>query len=130
MFVTADQLLCHAVGDYVLQSDWMATNKTKQLLPALVHCWLYTCVFVLLGATFTAFLCIFLAHFFIDYYRLARYVIWLKNQIAPTAVTKPWRECSLTGFPSDRPEWLTVWLLIIVDNTMHVVCNALALKYL
>ena len=26
---TADQLVAHAVGDYILQSHWMATEKTK-----------------------------------------------------------------------------------------------------
>ena len=35
--VTADQLLCHAVGDYVLQSDWMANTKTKRSVACLVH---------------------------------------------------------------------------------------------
>lgn len=28
-FFTADQLVAHAVGDYIIQSDWMAENKRK-----------------------------------------------------------------------------------------------------
>ena len=35
--ITADQLLAHAVGDYVLQSDWMATEKATKSLAALAH---------------------------------------------------------------------------------------------
>ena len=35
--ITAAQLVAHAVGDYVLQSDWAATEKTKRSLAALVH---------------------------------------------------------------------------------------------
>jgi hypothetical protein len=33
--ITADQLLAHLVGDYVLQSHWMATQKVKKSIPVL-----------------------------------------------------------------------------------------------
>lgn len=29
---TADQFVAHLVGDYILQSHWMATEKTKRFL--------------------------------------------------------------------------------------------------
>lgn len=35
--VAADQPLAHALGDYVLHSDWMATQKTRQSFVAVVH---------------------------------------------------------------------------------------------
>lgn len=41
MLVTADQLVAHAVGDYILQSDWMANEKTKQHTAALDKSWSY-----------------------------------------------------------------------------------------
>ena len=47
--VTADQLVAHVVGDYVLQSDWMATRKTLHWTPALVHAVLYSVPTVELG---------------------------------------------------------------------------------
>lgn len=40
------QLLAHLFGDYILQSDWMANNKTKWSWPALVHALLYSLCFV------------------------------------------------------------------------------------
>ena len=43
---TVDQLIAHAVGDYVLQSEWMAMEKTKRSLPALVHCLFYLLPFL------------------------------------------------------------------------------------
>lgn len=30
----------------------------------------------------------------------------------------------------NRPIWIRVWLTIIADNTLHLLCNALALAYL
>lgn len=36
------QLLLHLWGDYILQSDWMATNKTRNHWAAAVHAGCYT----------------------------------------------------------------------------------------
>ncbi len=30
----------------------------------------------------------------------------------------------------ERPDWLTVWLLIAGDNLIHIIVNGLALRYL
>ncbi len=32
-----------------------------------------------------------------------------------------------TGYPSATPAWLAVWLLIIADNTLHLLINHYAL---
>lgn len=77
---------CHELGDYVFQSDWMANEKTKKHLPALAHAVVYTLMFVPLvffGASWTALAVIGSTHFLIDRYRLARYVCWAKNILAP-----------------------------------------------
>lgn len=125
--ITSDQLLIHAIGDYILQSDWMATEKTKRFAPAAVHALVYSLGFLIFRPSLAAWLVICVSHFFIDRYRLARYVVWLKNWLGPN---RPWAECFATGYPSDRPAWLAVWLLIIADNIMHVAINGLALRYL
>ena len=38
----------------------------------------------------------------------------------------PWSECVGTGYHSSRPAWLSVWLMIIADNTLHLTFNGLA----
>ena len=43
---TVDQLIAHAVGDYVLQSEWMAREKTKRSLAALAHVAFYLLPFL------------------------------------------------------------------------------------
>lgn len=82
-----EQLILHLIGDYILQSDWMAENKTKRWWPALVHASIYSAPFLLLvffaGASYKAIALILVTHFCIDRYRLARYVVWAKNFIAP-----------------------------------------------
>jgi len=157
MLISADQLFCHAVGDYVLQSHWMANSKTKKSVAALAHVVSYTVPFLFLTQSWKALLVIAGTHFVIDRWRLARYVCWVKNFLQPkfswtrktctceptencgpdcgksitTEVRNyPWSECSGTGYPKELDAWMAVWLMIIADNLMHVLCNALAIRYL
>lgn len=160
---TADQLVCHFVGDYLLQSHWMATEKTKQSAAAAAHALAYTLPFLLLTRSVAALAVICGTHFVIDRWRLARYVVWLKNFSRPWILVRvdsreaairvvklsethsviwalgpyalasanpPWSECTGTGYPPDVPSWLSVWLLIIADNVLHVICNAAAIRWL
>ncbi len=126
--ITADQLLLHAVGDYILQSDWMATEKTKKSLAALAHVVTYVLPFLLLTTSPLALAFIAGTHFVIDRWRLARYLCWAKN--LPWPGRQPWSECAGTGYPNDRPAWLSTWLMIIADNILHVVLNGIALRWL
>jgi len=125
--ITADQLLCHAVGDYVLQSDWMANTKTKRSVACLAHVLTYALPFLFFRPSLLALAVIVGSHFAIDRWRLARFVCWAKNWLGPN---KPWSECSGTGYPADRPPFMAVWLLIIADNIMHVAINGAALRWL
>jgi hypothetical protein len=128
--ITADQLLAHAVGDYILQSHWMATEKTKQSLAALCHALTYVLPFFFLRPSGWAFVVIVGTHFVIDRWRLARFVVFAKNRLAPMDGWATWEYSKGTGYPQDAPAWLSVWLLIIADNILHVSINGLALKYL
>lgn len=126
------QLILHLIGDYLTQSDWMAQNKTKESIPALSHALVYSSPFLLLtkGAPkpAVAFFVILITHFLIDRFRLARYVVFAKNFIGWPWPN--WEDCKATGYPSDRPIWLAIWLLIIADNTMHLAINYIALRWL
>lgn len=126
-FITGDQILAHLVGDYILQSHWMATEKTKQSVAAGIHALTYTLPFLLITQNPWAISFIAGTHFLIDRFRLARYVVWIKNQAASERVGLAWADCQPTGYPKDVPPWLSVWLLIIADNVLHLVCNGIAL---
>lgn len=119
--------IAHGIGDYVLQSDWMALEKTKRWLPALAHALSYGLPFVIITQTWWALALIVGTHYLIDRYRLARYVVWAKNMAGPARYRHPWAECTATGYHADRPAWMTVWLLIVADNVLHVTINSAVL---
>lgn len=138
--------LCHFVGDYFTQSDWMALNKNKKTIPCLVHVILYTLCFVPF-LSFNALLFVAITHFIIDRFGIVKYLIWLKNHINPTMTYHPWSQCSITGYqdqeiidsskpegqnktPPQRPFWLTLMLYIVSDNTLHLICNEFARTHL
>lgn len=127
--MVVDQLIAHAVGDYVIQSDWMATEKTRRSSAAAIHAVTYLVPFLFLTRSPAALAVMGTTHFVIDRWRLARYVVWISNFAAPPGTNPPWPECTATGFPPDRPPFLTVWILIIVDNLMHIGINAAALTW-
>ena len=125
------ELLLHVLGDYVTQSDWMAQEKRRAWTPAAVHAVVYTVPFVLLTQSIPALLTMCLTHAVIDHYRLARYVVWVKNFLGPRKFwPRPWGQCTHTGYNPDVPPYMSVWLMIIVDNLMHVTINAGALRWL
>lgn len=135
-FFTADQLVAHAVGDYILQSDWMADNKTKSHVAAAIHAITYTLPFLFITWSPAALAVICGTHFVIDRWRLARFIVWFKNVPVvwlPGTDGKyyawAWKPITATGYGESKPPFLAIWLLIIADNILHVVCNAVALHY-
>ena len=78
----AQMLLGHILGDYFLQNDWMARNKSKKnrlgWIAVTIHTILYTfavCSFMLnFNLWWVA--AVFLSHIFIDHYSFAK---WFMN---------------------------------------------------
>jgi hypothetical protein len=100
----------HLVGDYLLQTDWMAQNKKAPGHPGadacLIHCVIWTfsvCLFA--GWGIVAGLFLFLCHYAQDRTQLVRW--WM---------TLRWKD--QTGF-MQAP--LSPWSMIVVDNVWHVV---------
>lgn len=130
-----EQLLLHLIGDYVTQSDWMAQNKRRSTYAAAVHASFYGLPFLFIGSL-PAVSVIMWTHFFIDRFAMARYLVFAKNFIvfhdfSSEAWPWPkWEDCKTTGYPSTSPPWLSVWLMIIADNTLHMCINYAALRWL
>lgn len=125
---TANQIVAHFVGDFILQSDWMVANKGRRWDAALVHAVVYTLPFLFITTHPVTLAVIALSHMVIDRWRLARHLIWFKNSLWPDS--RPWSECKETGFPPDVPKHLSVWLMIIVDNTVHILINGAAIHWI
>jgi hypothetical protein len=123
-----EQLILHLIGDYLTQTDWMAKNKTRCIRIAGIHATVYSLPFLLLSPSMIAFAVIVLTHVAIDRYRLARFVVFAKNKLTEPGLQ--WIDASKTGFHKDTKPWLAVWLLIIVDNTLHLTINYISLRWL
>lgn len=117
------QMLFHLIGDYAFQNDWMAQNKTKAHFPAFVHALIYAALFALIAPSLAAWLFIFSTHFLIDRYRFAVYWIRLVN-LTPANAAGPF------GYPTEKPAYIAFWLMVIIDNTMHLTINYAALRWL
>lgn len=128
----AESVLAHFVGDYLIQSHWMATQKVERWIPAIVHGVTYTLPFLLLTQSILALLVIGGTHIIIDRYRLARHFIFVKNFLAPRSYSQPrWAWAKVNGgYDPNTPAWLAIWLMIITDNVIHILINYGALLWL
>lgn len=124
-----EQILLHLWGDYIVQTDTQA--KGKKCLGwygtwcCFKHCLTYSLPFLLIGS-WKAWLVIFVTHFIINRTKLIDYLLAIKNGVK----TDGKYDISNFGFGLDRPQILTLWLYIIVDNIFHITINYFALKYL
>lgn len=123
-------LLAHLVGDYVLQTDWMAQEKTKRWTPAILHGIVYTLPYLFITQSWAALLVIAGTHIIIDRFRLAKHIGWFKNQFAPKSHRPEWAGGKYNGYSQATPVWMSTWLMIITDNTMHLIINILAVIFL
>lgn len=145
-------LLCHFIGDFLLQTDWMAMNKGKKTFNCLVHVLIYTACFTVLTLSWKALLFIAVTHFMFDRFPIIiKKLIYWKNHF-PTMMYPDFKYCDTTGYYDDSPynskkaenddftkAWMplafgaprhffiTVWLYIVTDNVLHLICNLIAL---
>jgi hypothetical protein len=122
--MTNMQVFLHFIGDYIVQNHWMSANKkargTKGFMACLVHCASYSLPFLFIGSI-PAVAAIFVSHFMIDRWNFVAWFIAAKNGVP---------HIRNHGFQDSVPPWLSTWLLIIIDNIIHVSCNMAALHWL
>jgi len=140
------QLILHGIGDYFVQTDKWALNKKKKgrfgLWCCFIHCLTYSLPFLFIGS-WLATLVIFVTHFIIDRTNIVAYLLAIKNgvykvdRVVPNhkdymfpAYSMKQLDISNFGFGLERPFAISIWLYIICDNLLHIICNYLALTYL
>lgn len=100
-------MICHLVGDYLLQNSWMALNKTKNLIAAICHCAAYTLPFTFLTQDPLKLFAIFFGHLIVDYSNIVKTV----------------SDAAMDGVP-EYQKWT---IGIVRDNTIHLIFNYLVL---
>lgn len=70
-------IVCHIVGDYLLQTDYMAREKNNNLYILFVHCVCYCLPFIYVyGLTYKT-MWLFASHIFMDWMKIKGYTkIW------------------------------------------------------
>ena len=97
-----DYLIGHLVGDYLLQTDWQATNKKLPgwagWLACLWHCFLWTASILIFTGWWKWDLAVlvFLSHLVLDRTNIVRLILKVARK------------------PQEN------WLLIVTDNTIHL----------
>jgi hypothetical protein len=121
-----EMLLGHLAGDYLLQTEWIAMNKSKNTWvgwsAALIHCLLYTFAVCLFMWNFQPIwmILVFFTHFPIDKFALAeKYMHYIKGKGMKDYVNKD-RFLELTRY--DMLEGgFTAIVYTITDNSMHLI---------
>lgn len=114
-------MIAHFVGDFLLQSDWMAANKSKNVQALVAHVWVYSLIFLWFGPTF--WLITWLSHF-------------LTDAITSRVTSKLWFVVPAGGAGSG---WFTYdtsgkrhWFFVVIglDQLIHMVTLIWTLKLL
>lgn len=132
--------LGHLLGDYLLQTEWMALDKSKNTLKgwyaAVIHCYLYTaavCVFMW-NFDFIWIVAVFLSHFPIDKFGLAeKYMKYVKGSSLRQYIdTVNWTAERAPDDFTKGHQMLTggfrAFVYAVTDNTMHLILMYLAYK--
>lgn len=104
----------------------MAIKKTSSWRWATLHAFFYGLPFLLLVSNWEQWAVIVGTHLIIDRFRLAQYWVdfWGSGK-------RGWLPAKLgVGEIDAAPPFLGVWLLILIDNTMHLLVNFLTLAYI
>ncbi|AOM83993.1 DUF3307 domain-containing protein [Salisediminibacterium beveridgei] len=102
----------HLIGDYLLQTKWMAAGKATKWLPLLAHVTVYTLVIAVIawvgfgGLSVVGVTVVFFSHGILDRRGVVQW--WVRT------VTTP---------PESEKKWLT----IMVDQTLHIIILGIVL---
>jgi hypothetical protein len=99
-------IYAHLIGDWILQTHWMAMHKKKSALVCLLHVTLYMLPFLYCGLMPWQLLAIGLQHYLQD---RTHFVVWFMFIKGSGEFAKP-----PTG----------PWSCIVVDNVLHILFMA------
>ena len=95
-------IYAHLIGDYIIQNDWMATNKKSSDLHCFIHVITYMIPFAFCGLRWWQFLLIAIQHFIGDRFDLVR------------------DYCNMVGSSRFLDPPFYPWSYIIIDQIFHI----------
>nr|WP_285851213.1 DUF3307 domain-containing protein [Sporosarcina aquimarina] len=103
-------LIGHLIGDYLLQTSWMAAGKATKWAPLLTHCFVYTSAVS--------------ASLLIDTGMIPLWVvaiIFVSHVILDRRRFVAWWSMTIMGVKHGEP----AWLLIMADQIFHIIVLAI-----
>lgn len=99
-----EAIIGNLVGDYILQNDWMASNKKNNSFICAIHCLVWTICVCVIGSWYNyyVFILLFLTHFTQDRTTI---INWSMIKMGQT---------QFAGKPC------APWSSIIIDNIWHI----------
>ncbi|WP_369227827.1 hypothetical protein AB5J52_46705 [Streptomyces sp. R39] len=106
----------------------MATEKVKRWWPAIVHGTTYGLPFLLITQSPLALAEIVATHVVLDRSRVAKYLVWARNLLAPASRRVAWAGVQKNqSSPVAVPPGLANALVMVTDNTVYLAIDAAAL---
>lgn len=129
VMITMMQIFCHMLGDFLVQSDWNNSGKTKHTQSVLMHCLSYSLPFVFLidRYRFFAIGVVAISHYLIDRYQLVHVIVGLTPEASPILLQRPIPQL---WYPAETPYWLVAWFFVIIETVLNVSINGIAFHYL
>jgi hypothetical protein len=119
-------LVIHFVADFLLQSNWMALNKSKDWGALSLHCLIYSLCFVWLGFIFVAIT--FLTHFITDAFtsRLTSR-LWFIDLAVRSTINKNLKWPFFAKINDRKRHWFFV--VIGLDQLIHYATLGITYRY-
>jgi hypothetical protein len=105
-------LLAHFLGDYFLQTGWMAGNKAKRWFPLLVHSAVYALTIAVFGM-----------YFIKDFTWWGVLLVFVTHVVVDRRSITQWWVTNIMKAPASE----SVWLAVVVDQSFHFFVLAAAL---
>ena len=110
-------IIGHLVGDYLLQNDWMALNKKRNISICALHAMLWTLAVMTFAEwwSFTVFAILYCTHLIQDHTNV---VTWWMSKVGQRRfmATDDFDMINFKVIPGLGP-----WSVIVVDNVWHIV---------
>ena len=104
-------LLAHLVGDFIIQTDWMANGKKRKSLICMIHVITYLLPFFFLQFLWWQLVLIGIQHFIQDRWG---FVVWFMNK---------------AGHKKFASSPMSPWSIIVTDNIFHLVWIYFVINY-
>lgn len=120
-----EMILGHFVGDYLLQSKWMAFGKGSKDIwgwyYCFVHCLVYTLSVCFMMKNYNPYwmLLVFVSHFVIDKFSLGEYWLKLIDGRSLTVFLKEYQDLKINAVAAIQAGFGTL-VYAVVDNTLHI----------